>query len=357
MANTKISALPAGAPAQVTDILPVDRAGTNVSLTVANIQAGLAPLASPALTGAPTAPTQTPLTSNTDIATTAYTDAAVTVETSRAETAEALLAPLASPALTGTPTAPTKAAFTNNTDLATTAYDDNNFKGVSVAGFREDFISNNTSGTSVTTLANFAFDSPWSAQDINSVAGTLNAVAGTFANPGQLSMATGATGTGDGLCLTKPINLVALGALGSNAGWEMNCVFKLSQTTSCAMRIGFSSNGEFKVDPPTDGIWVEYDTANSSSNTDFTWVTAVGSTNSYATTGSSGADTNFHHVRIRSTVSGTIGFTLDGGTEFTTTTDVTALALSPFIQVLTRTSSSKTLIVDFFSYMASTGRT
>ena len=45
-------------------------------------------------------------------------------ETTRAEAAEALLAPLASPALTGTPTAPTKAALTNNTDIATTAYTD-----------------------------------------------------------------------------------------------------------------------------------------------------------------------------------------------------------------------------------------
>ena len=49
---------------------------------------------------------------------------ALTTETSRAEVAEALLAPLASPALTGTPTAPTKTALTNTTALATTAYAD-----------------------------------------------------------------------------------------------------------------------------------------------------------------------------------------------------------------------------------------
>jgi hypothetical protein len=83
-----------------------------------------APLASPALTGSPTAPTKTPLTNNTDLATTAYADAAVGVETSRAETAEALKAPLASPALTGTPTAPTATALTGNTQVATTAYSD-----------------------------------------------------------------------------------------------------------------------------------------------------------------------------------------------------------------------------------------
>jgi len=81
-------------------------------------------LTSPALTSVPTAPTASALTDSTQVATTAYTDLAVGVETSRAETAEALLAPLASPALTGTPTAPTKTALTSNTDIATTAYAD-----------------------------------------------------------------------------------------------------------------------------------------------------------------------------------------------------------------------------------------
>ena len=37
MANTKISALPAGAPAQSTDLLPIDRAGSNFSLQVFDI--------------------------------------------------------------------------------------------------------------------------------------------------------------------------------------------------------------------------------------------------------------------------------------------------------------------------------
>lgn len=45
-------------------------------------------------------------------------------ETGRATTAEALKAPLASPALTGTPTAPTQTALDNSTKLATTAYVD-----------------------------------------------------------------------------------------------------------------------------------------------------------------------------------------------------------------------------------------
>jgi hypothetical protein len=85
---------------------------------------GAAPLASPALTGIPVAPTASALTGSTQLATTAYADSATGVEKTRAEAAEALLAPLASPALTGSPTAPTKSPLTDNTDIATTAYAD-----------------------------------------------------------------------------------------------------------------------------------------------------------------------------------------------------------------------------------------
>jgi hypothetical protein len=71
----------------------------------------LAPLASPALTGNPTAPTQSAGNNSTRLATTAYVD-----------TADALKAPLASPTFTGTPAAPTATAGTNTTQIATTAF-------------------------------------------------------------------------------------------------------------------------------------------------------------------------------------------------------------------------------------------
>lgn len=65
---------------------------------------------SPALTGSPTAPTQTVNDNSTKIATTAYADAIA-----------ALKANLASPTFTGTPAAPTAAVDTNTTQIATTA--------------------------------------------------------------------------------------------------------------------------------------------------------------------------------------------------------------------------------------------
>jgi hypothetical protein len=70
-----------------------------------------APLASPALTGAPTAPTASPGTNTTQLATTAYADAIA-----------ALKANLASPTFTGTPAAPTATSGTNTTQIATTQF-------------------------------------------------------------------------------------------------------------------------------------------------------------------------------------------------------------------------------------------
>src|SRR5215470_16774778 len=52
-------------------------------------------------------------------------------ETARAEAAEALLAPKASPALTGNPTAPTQTSGNNSTRIATTAFVADAVSGVS----------------------------------------------------------------------------------------------------------------------------------------------------------------------------------------------------------------------------------
>ncbi|MDA5487860.1 phage tail protein [Yersinia kristensenii] len=70
-----------------------------------------APLASPALTGKPTAPTAAKADNSTQLATTAHVKQVSTD-----------YAPLANPALTGTPTAPTAAVGTNTLQLANTAF-------------------------------------------------------------------------------------------------------------------------------------------------------------------------------------------------------------------------------------------
>ncbi|EFO3460126.1 phage tail protein [Escherichia coli] len=105
-----------------------------------------APKASPALTGTPTAPTAKAGNNSTQLANTAFVQAALvaviggapaTLDTLKEiatainndpnfsatiNNALALKAPLASPAMTGTPTAPTAAQTVNNTQIATTAF-------------------------------------------------------------------------------------------------------------------------------------------------------------------------------------------------------------------------------------------
>jgi len=81
-----------------------------------------APLASPALTGSPTAPTAATASNSTQVATTAFAQAAIVAGVAAVTASNATKAPLASPALTGNPTAPTQSVGNNSTRLATTAF-------------------------------------------------------------------------------------------------------------------------------------------------------------------------------------------------------------------------------------------
>lgn len=114
------------------DGIDVAVSGTQVTVSA---DATIARLESPALTGTPTAPTPATADNTTKIATTAYVKAqgyltSVPVTSVAGKTGAVTLvvgdvsgaAPLASPALTGTPTAPTAATATNSTQIATTAF-------------------------------------------------------------------------------------------------------------------------------------------------------------------------------------------------------------------------------------------
>lgn len=137
-----------------------DAAKAVTPAALAAVVALLAPKASPALTGTPTAPTAAPSTNTTQLATTAFVQAAITALVNGAPgvldtlnelaaalgndanfaatitTALASMAPLASPALTGTPTAPTAGAGTNTTQIASTAFVQAAVAAVAVSGLR-----------------------------------------------------------------------------------------------------------------------------------------------------------------------------------------------------------------------------
>ncbi len=100
-----------------------------VTLGVADV-GGAAPLASPALTGTPSAPTAAAGDSTTKLATTGFVAASFLT----AATAGSTYAPLASPVLTGTPQAPTPAAGDSSGKIATTGFVTASFVTYAYAG-------------------------------------------------------------------------------------------------------------------------------------------------------------------------------------------------------------------------------
>lgn len=130
---------------------------------VQNVVAAYAPLASPSLTGAPLAPTATAGDSSTKIATTAFVSNALTS-----------YAPKASPGLTGTPTAPTATNGTSTTQVATCAFVQNALVGF--AGFYSGLPS---SGTGVDGNLGFRTDQGWFMQPIKKVSGNWQNIGDT----------------------------------------------------------------------------------------------------------------------------------------------------------------------------------
>jgi hypothetical protein len=157
-----------------------------VSLIANDISAaGGALLAAPAFTGAPTAPTATSGTNTTQLATTAFVQAAITaipanvssfntrtgaVTLTTADITGAGGAPAASPAFSGVPTAPTPVTASNDTTVATTSF----VKSAIAAGG----VSSFNSRTGAVTL---------NSSDISAVGGAL------LASPGLTGVPTAPT--------------------------------------------------------------------------------------------------------------------------------------------------------------------
>ena len=143
---TEVAALVDSAPGTLNTLNELAAAlgdDANFSTTVTNSIATKAPLASPALTGTPTAPTASSGTNTTQVATTAFVTAATSGLATDANVANK--APINSPTFTGTPAAPTASAGTNTTQIATTAFVTTAVSGASVAG-----ISSSADATAIT---------------------------------------------------------------------------------------------------------------------------------------------------------------------------------------------------------------
>jgi hypothetical protein len=199
-------------------------AATSGDYTVSQVT-GAAPLASPALTGAPTAPTQTAGDSSTDIATDAFVATAITP-----------LAPLASPTFTGTPAAPTPTTSDNSTKVATTAY----VQSVQADPYLQ--------RTQTLLFDDYYSTANNSANPIGSPTGSgcsANNVDSDINHPGNIVLTTGTGGTGTGETCGYQNASGAVHTLNLTPGWTWETdvyVPVLPGTTAASYQVGLSGN-------------------------------------------------------------------------------------------------------------------
>lgn len=257
-------------------------------------------------------------------------------------------------------TATTQPSFNNSTDLATTQYVDAAVYSGGYVYIEEDFTFANTNN-SVTTAAVYAADTSWEIMQVNGGTQSFASQAGTYQNPGQLLITTSAT-TNDGAVLARAGN-GCLGVLGNGTGWQYDCWFQLPSTiTNYCLRAGILKGAQQNADAPNSGFWVEYDTANASSNSTFQYRTVQSSTSTYTNSSVTPAASTWYHVRISSQTAGTISFqigtangALSSATNVTSNVDTTS-GMTLFVQVLPRSNAAVTLTLDRITYIAATGR-
>ena len=246
-----------------------------------------------------------------------------------------------------------------------------NYNSVSFGGFREEFL--NHVGTASTSLVGgnvIVFDTGWLLQGIGSEGSiSSGAPAASYVNPGVSEMFTNAAATtGQGIVLFKNngTTVAVLGQLGLNAPWQYDFVIGFPNAlglTTLSLRAGFALGAGMASDPPSDGIWVEYDTANANSNASLTFRTNKASAANYVASTHAPVIDIFYHLRIRSLVKGTILFSvvsinnvLTNDAETAVSTDITTQTLSPFFQILTRATAQKGISLDLAAFSAANGR-
>ena len=176
--------------------------------------------------------------------------------------------------------------------------------------------------------------------------GTAVATAGAIPNVGLFTATTGAV-SGD-TCGITGAGASALGALGNFAPWEMVWVFKVPSNATAGAYLGFSDS---LTAVPSAWAGFKYDTS-----VDATFHLCVNAT---CDATSPAANTNFHRLRIWSSVAAKLWMQLDTAAAVsfcasgcTNTVTPTTNVVTPIAQAVTRTTAAKTLTVDYFGFRA-----
>jgi hypothetical protein len=242
---------------------------------------------------------------------------------------------------------------------------------VDVAWLRDDFCGgranlDNFGGTQPTAIAidPGIGDTEWKGDSIGAVlppsdpgGPTAVNIAGSWPNLGILRLGSGIT-INTGAQITQagenPSTLFSyqptFGALGVNQGWDSYFVFRLNSTTDVNIFIGFTNSFNVLLPPDAMGLTL---TATTGGRWRFYGSTTGGGAN-YLDMGT--ADTNWHKFRMRKpTTSGPnpyVLYSLDGSAvdAFSAIVPQPSVALGPVMSIITATTTTKTLDIDYFGF-------
>jgi hypothetical protein len=193
--------------------------------------------------------------------------------------------------------------------------------------FRDDFVTGSTGGNHFGELR-------WNFGTIGAVP-SIQGVAYDGQEIGILGLTSSAvSGQGGSVWLgeTGSFPAVALNALMFDSVFR----FKLLTTSTVSMNVGYNASAVTTLNAP-NSFFLRYDTG--SGDVNFMYVVGAN------TPVSSGVavDTNWHTLRVRSTVAGTIKFSLDGGNETSFSSGIPTNNVFPFFMVVTQTTATRTV--------------
>jgi hypothetical protein len=238
---------------------------------------------------------------------------------------------------TGTPAATSMITLTDAVDFIT------NPNNIIV---RDDFINGGSTSQFIGDLGWFSFSSG------GGTGASITGPLAVFPNIGARILTCGnATNAGQVVYLPNLANLLTY------ANWEFCFVVKLNQTTDCDLIVGLTKDngaigiGKFggisfgaRYSSATDTNFMFY-----SKNTDLTF--AANDASNYAISSGVAVGTTYNTFRIRSIVAGTLQMSINGGSfvAVDTSSITTTGIFIPFFYIATRTTTSKSIDVDFFS--------
>ncbi len=180
---------------------------------------------------------------------------------------------------------------------------------------------------------------------------TISCTSNNLPNPGLISLTTGAVqGQGGSISLDQN-GSSPFGNLAATANWESVWIFRVNSCTTVRLRVGLGPAGNLGVVQPNNGMWLRFDTAAGFADANFTFETRSASVSTTSATVTA-CDTNFHKIRIRSAVAGTIRFSLDGGAETAISTNVPTANMTPMMMLVTDAAVAQTVDADLFAFKA-----